>query len=205
MRRVTAVLAAALLLTGCTAAAPTPEPTADAPAEYTVEWVVEQSWVTFSDAYPDVERPEVEVEQLESATAWPEAIAQCLRDDGYDDATATATGQVESASSGVEDFELASYVCSARVPIDPKYFKPLSEEKVGIVYDYFVTTLVPCLAAQGQSTSAAPTREDFLAEWDGVPFWNPYGEVQLEDIGQAEFDRLLSVCPEYPSDEVLYG
>ncbi|WP_154071848.1 hypothetical protein [Glaciihabitans arcticus] len=199
------LLVAALLLTGCTAA-PEPEPTATAepPQEYTVAWVVEQSWVTFSDSYPDVERPEVEAERLISPGEWPKTIAGCLVDAGFTDTKATTGGQVESASSGEEDYDLAQYVCSATFPIDPKYFRPLDEEAIGIVYDYFVDTLVPCLTAQGQTVTPAPTREAFLAGWEGVPSWNPYGDLPLEVIGQAELDRLISVCPEYPPDEVLY-
>ena len=204
MKRVVALVALGLLLAGCTTP-PAPEATPEPPAEYTVAWVVEQSWVTFHDRFPDVERPEVKPERLITSGEWAETIAGCLREEGFDDATATLGEQIESASADQQDYQLATYVCSARFPIDPKYFRPLTEKSIGLVYDYFVNSLVPCLAAQGHTVSAPPSRDAFVTGWEGVPGWNPYGEIPLAEIGQAELDRLISVCPEYPPDEVLYG
>lgn len=205
MRRL-AIAALALLLTACTTAPAPVEPTA-APAEYTVPWVIQQSWDVFHEQYPEVERPEVELVRVIPQAEYSVTMDECLDGEGYPEVEVTANGGLARESSADEQgYQFATYVCSARYPIDPLFYAPLTDEKVGLVYDYFVGVLQPCLAAEGQPSAPAPlSREDFVFAWEGVPLWSPYNDVDVAEIGPDEFERLLRACPELPSDDVLHG
>ncbi|MGV8884928.1 MAG: hypothetical protein ACOH1T_04975 [Microbacteriaceae bacterium] len=209
MKRLALVLLA-VTLTACTAS-PTPAPAPSvppvAPEEYTVPWVIDQSWELFHEQYPDVPRPTVDLVRVIPQSEWATIMDECLSGEGFADATATPEGGLTRSSTAKEqEYQLATYVCSARYPIDPLFYAPLTHEKIGLVYDYFVSDLAVCLAAEGHPTKPAPlSRDEFVDSWEGVPLWSPYGDIAVDKIGTAEFTRLLGVCPELPSDAVLHA
>ena len=205
MRRL-ALVALVLALTACTSTPAPVAPTA-APEEYTVPWVIQQSWDLFHESYPEVERPDVEFVRVIPQAEYAVTMDECLDGEGFPEAEVTAEGGLARDSSKDEQgYQFATYVCSARYPIDPLFFAPLTEEKVGVVYDYFVNFLSTCLADEGYPSPPAPlTREEFVGTWEGVPPWSPYDSVDVVDIGVDEFMRVLEVCPELPSDDVLHG
>ena len=193
--RAAALVAAALVLSGCAAVAP-PGPTDLEVAEYN-ERMVQNTWI--STGITEIfARPDVEQGAALSIDDWFNAVFACLSANGFDGFSISysyATGSSIGDSSGevVTDAaaQLAFYRCAAANPVDVLASgELLSPAQIDYVYDYYQEWVVPCMIAEGFIVRDPPTRQDFH---DLFGQWSPYWSVH-NTIGGTEVEDLQAVC-----------
>lgn len=108
------------------------------------------------------------------------------------------TGNLPPAQE--ESFNLAMFTCMAQYPLDPKYSATLTDDRLGVLYEYYVKTLTPCLEAQGYSVTPAPSKSTFIDTYYDKT-WTPYVDLNNAFVGtQAEWDRINGACPQWPEN-----
>jgi hypothetical protein len=193
-RAVATVAAVAIVLTGCST--PVVEQTLTDDAE--IQRVIDTKWDSFHERYPGITRPDVAIQKVINPDDWGDVVGQCMRDDGFPDVK-VENGQVGwTSETGQESaLQLAFFVCEARFPIDPKYTRDLTDAQWGLLFDYYVTTLVPCLSTFGYEIPDPPSRTAFIENHGaGDAAWAPYMFV---DAGAENWDELNATCPQSDS------
>ncbi len=183
LRAITMIAAAAtaLLLTSCVATGrslPTPDPLSAADAERLIEEHLEFYADEARIADPTVQIPDVARVRLLDPSESPEAIAQCLREEGFDadvepDGGLSIGHRIEQRAA----FALAHYVCNAKYPPDPKYLAPLNESQHEFLYEFLVNELVPCIEKAGFDVGEIPSFQAYLADVGTPREWVPMAEV----------------------------
>lgn len=154
---------------------------------------------------PEVER----VAWMGSKQEQADAVASCLQEAGFPEVRADPGGAIaldNLPESQAEAFELASFVCFSRYPIDPEISQDWSRAQIGLVYDYWDEYFIPCMAAHGYpvDTTGQPSRESFVSEfYSGARAW--WATDRYDALPEEERASLAGKCPPYPPDAVLYG
>ena len=187
------VLAAVLVLTGCVAVPP-PGPSDDEIAA-TQQHFLDKTWASTGLGG---DQPVVEAAPPVASDVWAETLFTCVRQLGFQ-----PEGVQYSLESGAEllsgnsepvddpDLQRAFYQCVAANPrIPDERERPLSEEQLDFIYDYYQSWLVPCMIMNGFTPSAAPTRVEFHAL---AGQWNPYYAVDV-GLGGVEYEELERIC-----------
>jgi hypothetical protein len=201
---------AVLMTTGCaptpaTEVASIPLPVVEKLSDAALAELAEQDQDATLDMllrqFPDAAVPLVERQRFiapeESVTVMPE----CLTEEGFvtvgsADGSWTTEGRTEDA----EKMAIATYICSSKFPIDPKYLVPLNDSQIAYIYRYQTEILTPCLEGAGYTVDAPPALEDFVASYftDGGG-WQPYEHVNAGDLTVS----LNVQCPQIPGH--IYG
>ncbi|WP_104129361.1 hypothetical protein [Cryobacterium sp. N21] len=200
---------ALVFLSGCASATPGPAAssstapasslalTLDVAGQEQLDW----EWERVLRESPDAVRPMIDIVRFVDNDDWGTARESCMHDLGWPDVRATADGGLESGmiqNSQAGAHALAMYTCNAKYPMDPKYNVPLTDERLGELFDYFTDELQPCLAAEGYDTPAAPSRETFIDTYAETGGWNLYEGVAGN--GQSEWNAINKKCPQLPVD-----
>lgn len=188
------------VLSGCGADAPQPESDEvfDTEALLTKMQLNERDWLL--EQYPDAVAPlpsEIQRIRLIDESEWSDTLAECLTGKGFEALNSSSGGiSVGPVPTGQDSaLAVAAYICSVEYPVQPS--EPLSTDEIGLLYDYFVTDLIPCLEGNGYSIPNAPSREVFVEQFGSQGPWLPYNFVFP---GGPEEDRQLRAeCPEYPA------
>ena len=146
------------------------------------------AWGFVVDKFPDETRPEVDFVRYVQPEESAQARHGCLVERGVTGASIDIDGNLSidmSDPDTVRDSTIGSYACSVAYPASPG--PQLSDEQSAYLYDYFVKFLVPCLEAEGQEISDAPSREAFIANWPNQG-WFPV----------PDDDRTEAVCQNVP-------
>jgi hypothetical protein len=97
--------------------------------------------------------------------------------------------------TGIESERLAAFNrCLAQYPIDPIRETPHDHYSRNLLYDYFSTTLQPCLAGRFDDLPPLPNRADFVVR---IYLWDPY-RVLAPRLKLDELLQLSTDCPELP-------
>jgi hypothetical protein len=134
---------------------------------------------------------------------WSRVMADCLTAAGFLTAS-TGEGLNSTPPRGQESaWALAAYTCSAQYPIDPHQTRPLTDEQVGHIYDYWLTVAVPCLTAAGAvGLPDPPSRQKFIDNYGSADDpWPLYWDLAMQP-GEG-WDELNRLCPQQPAD--LFG
>jgi len=190
MRMGAALIAAALLLTGC--ATPTSAPkgglTQAELAEYQAA-ATDRMW-RFT-GLDDSLRPEVEVTTVE-LVEWIALMDGCNQETITDDPEM----QTEQA--------VAQYACRARHQLSPEALGLLNTAQLDYLYDYYQDRLIPCLRSRDVFVPDVPTRVQAtdVGRFGGYP-WNPYNGIV--DFVREDPDDVATWhnCPAFPPDEVF--
>jgi uncharacterized protein YceK len=194
----TVVIAVTLLLTGCTSSGSSDQPTPDAltesESEALIQARIDEAW---SRAGQTGDRPTVKIVRLVSLFEWPDAIAKCLNDAGYDNVSAVDGGLeirdiLEEQRSAMA---LAQYICEAQYPTDPKYNVPLNESQLSYLYDYLKNEQKPCLEKAGYTISEPPSEQKFIESYYRTGGWQPYSELPSGNAG----NEMEKSCPQIPT------
>jgi hypothetical protein len=143
--------------------------------------------------FPDAVIQDVDRIRFVTPEEWPQAIADCLTEQGFE-ASVSRDGGVETSYTAEQEepTELARYGCNAKYPVHPKYSQPLNEAQLKYLYDYYVNTLTACLEAEDISVSEAPSFSSFL-DADESERWFPYRSIDRYS------PELEEKCPQSPS------
>lgn len=130
-------------------------------------------------------------------------LAECYTDSGFPSKAAIGVPGVEPEGGVAPDqlsaFNLVDYRCQGQYTLDPTYTRDWTDEQKGLVYDYYVEFLVPCLTGVGYTFDPAPSRAVFVAKFPSVD-WNPSLKVQSSITAEQN-----EQCPLRPPSEDMYG
>ncbi len=209
VQSILASCAAVLMLSSCVAIPQTtPEPTSRKTSTVpsvsaAPEDPLDLLWLAYVGAYPDAERPAVELVRYISPADGAPFRVSCMHDEGFPD---VSEGQDGSIASGIvppaqnEAYAIAQYVCAVKYQIAPEYQLPFTDEQLGDLYDYYVESLIPCLDGKGYAVVDIPSRGTFVdSEYEQG--WSPYQYVR--DFDENEWLSVNEQCPQWPSG--FYG
>ena len=188
----------AIGLTGCTGSGPvaTPTPNALTASEFQslIEEDIDEAWAR---AGQSVERPEVSIIRLVALFEWPDVIAQCMNDAGYDNVNSVDGGlEVRDVPEAQRSaMALAQFICEAQYPTDPKFNVPLNESQLSYLFDYLKNEQKPCLEEAGYTISDPPSEQKFIESYYNTGGWSPYSELPTGNT----INEMESSCPQIPS------
>jgi len=204
--RILALVAAAMLLTGCV---PTREIPTGGPTERELQAVIDRSIdFAWDDAgLPDELRPADPEIVLINMGEWADSLAECMTARGFEGYEASGGGLQIGECRDDQKEALNWYLCQATYQVDPSVYGLLGGATLDYLYDYNLTTLVPCLETHGVAVTFAPTRKEaasIIGEYSG---WNPYySMMQRFDPTVNERDRLVyEACPPFPPGKQFEG
>jgi hypothetical protein len=144
--------------------------------------------------YPDAGLPEVSVLRVVTPDEQLPLLVDCLNEQGF-----SVTLEDDGYSSQIpvdqgEAYAIATYVCQASYPVDPRYTMPLTTGELETVYRYYVDVQMPCLASQGVAlTDEPPSLQQFI-DSSYAQGWIPYSAVG--NVSQSTWERLNEACPQ---------
>lgn len=147
------------------------------------------------------ELPDVQVVREITPEELAEVQANCMAEEGF---PPDQDGMFNAPPGQGDALFLALYRCTAMYPIAEEYTQPLSQEQIRIIYDYYVSDLVPCLRGEGLTVPDPPTWETFIATAGTEREYHPYSTL-LGAMSSEALSALQDTCPERPSLDALYG
>lgn len=195
------VALAAALLTACASPPPSPALTEAERADYLAERN-DVRWTRFFADRDDITPPEIEVVAYVPPQGSLRLWASCINEAGFEEVREYGDGLAFGVDrSEVDAAYLAFYTCTAQYPIDPIALGYRSQRQLGLLWDYYDTRLLPCLALAGTPSAFEVSREDFVAlGLEGVAP-NPYDTVS--GVTVREWRQLDLQCP--PPDPAVFG
>jgi hypothetical protein len=152
---------------------------------------------------------EEEVVRYVNPDEWASTQADCLKDEGWiveitPDGSGLKFPDVAPEQAG--DMEAAADRCLARYPVDPRFYQPLDDDQLELVYDWYVNTEMPCLTDLGYSGFEPPSLETFKETWTTQSHWDPVPDVidQIDANGPDVLSYVYRDCPRYPPMEELF-
>lgn len=184
-------LAALLLvaLSGCVPTRPLPPQPSGAELDELIALELDLQW-QFLGLTPDSPRPTVAQVRLVADDEAVEVHKQCVLDAGYD-----GYGTDTAANAGTFE-RLALYTCVAQYPVAPSNLNLFSKEQLSYLYDYFESTVIPCLRAADVPVEDIPSRDEYIEGSRGKVYsWTPFGALE-----NTPLDRYVVTekCPAYP-------
>jgi hypothetical protein len=215
MSRIKAVMLSAAclaLLAGCTSSGPMPLPEPESskwipasplrPEGATTDppslEVADERWAAVIAQFPAAQRPAVSFVRYVTPAEAPSVFVDCMNGLGFPDVTLLPDGGVNSGNIPDEQREasaIARFGCDTQYPVDPIYEAALTDQQLGLVHDYFVESLIPCLTAEGYSVGDVPGKETFVATYLQTG-WSPYASVP--QLSGNEWYTLNEICPQWP-------
>jgi hypothetical protein len=219
--------ACALLLTACTGApaaapSPTPSPTIDwtarlasfidkygqdpaASAPYTeeearavAELPADTRWLQVVMQFPTAVRPSDGFVHWAASPSDPDLTACILATGATPETGVDSDGNQSvgySYGSDIEGYTIGTYACDVRFP--GRASPPENEAQLSYRYDYLTRFVVPCYEAHGAPVDPAPTRAEFIAQYQpdhAGTRWSPL-PPNAGDAPDPIFDGKNAVCP----------
>lgn len=153
-------------------------------------------------SYPGVIVPAVTRERFIRLDEFASVMAPCMTAAGFPSYASADGGLGGSVKAGDEEPNaIATYVCTSRFPVDPKYSIPLNKSQITYLYTYQTAVLTPCLEKANVTVDPPPTLPEFIDGYlkGSSGGWAPYKNVIAGALG----DGIYKQCPQTP--EHLYG
>lgn len=163
-------------------------------------------WKQSKEEWPELQDPpSVELVQFGNPTTADQALADCFTESGYP-AIASPQGGVEYPDGvpASPQFAIVDYTCAAKYTPDPLMLQDWNADQLGMLYDYRVEWLIPCLETFGLSPAEFGDKTTFINGFlNGdrtARTWVPE-EAARASANQQE---ILRTCPNLPV-EYFYG
>jgi hypothetical protein len=145
------------------------------------------------------------VRWINGDTEYFQVYPACLRQQGMEvsaNPTYQGTGTIDVKSPDGQDkaVDHAWWVCHSKYPGMPdKEHGKFSEKTKRVYYDYYINSLIPCLAKHGfvVPKSHIPSFQVFSDEFNGPKDWQPYDEFDNGKMA-GQFDAMNGYCPQGP-------
>lgn len=199
------VVAAALLLSGCTVVT-APEPGfTDAERAEMKHRLTDLRWRW--TLLPDELRPADPPTQVIDSSEWAAFIVDCMKDAGFDNYQEMDGGLMIDTSVLTFDEmnanDVAYFVCENSIEISDSGDFAFNQKQIDYIYDYYKQFLLPCLALHEVEVFDVPSKKDFDA---GLGSWSPYLSVTLKTRPiLTDDDTLFDECPPMPPGMPDYG
>lgn len=138
--------------------------------------------------------PDVEVVREVSVTEFGATLAQCLTEAGYPVKESGGGVRLDGTISDSSAYNLASYVCMAQYPGDPRAASGLPRVRAEMQYEYLVNVATPCMEDLGFAVADPPSLQAWLDGYYGLTAedWTPFEAV----TGNADAaDAVYRTCP----------
>lgn len=173
--------------------------------EFREQWLARQ-WKSTKEEWPEIgDAPDVDLVSFGTPQGTDGQLAECYTEAGYP-AVASPLGGVDFPD-GVQtspQYGIVDYTCYAKYTPDPLMLRDWNADQLGLLYDYRVEWLIPCLESFGLSPADGPDRVRFVNEFfvkgSDVRAWVP----EESTLGAPNRDEILRVCPHLPVDH-FYG
>ena len=138
----------------------------------------------------------------EASATWVE----CLNDAGFQ-ATFESPDKIDFSLVPDEQNQRggpgsqALWECQAMYTQDPRSAVELTDAQKGLIYDYLVNSLVPCLEAHGYTPAEPPSRSTYVTTFSDEAQWMPYSVVPLDEMNT----ELFTECPQAAPSVDIYG
>lgn len=173
--------------------------------EFREQWLARQ-WAGAQSEWPELgEAPEVDLVAFGTPRGSNRQLAECFTEAGYP-AVASPMGGVEFPG-GVQaspQYGVVNYTCYAKFTPDPVMLRDWNDDQLGMLYDYRVEWLTPCLASFGLTLKAAPDRNSFVNDFFLDDSQARAWAFDDPTISAANRDEILLACPPLPLDH-FYG
>jgi hypothetical protein len=195
------LVAAALLLAGCSTAVVPPAGITASQRREATQQDLYMRWAILTNSNPSLVAPKVAIVSYTNYLDEAQVIASCLRKSGYPNAIATASRDViDTTLTPPESFPfgVAKYVCEAKYPENPLELGYLSDEQEQYLYGYWQNETIPCLRSEGVTVASLPPIGQFGEGYQDVGTMNPF--THLGAANQGDTSLLQSRCPPYPGE-----
>ena len=143
----------------------------------------------------------------ESPSVW----VRCLNESGWEATLVEGGGILFPQDLSQEQrpaYSVAEFTCIAQYFRDPNHSQTLTQEQYGVIHDYWLSWMMPCIEGQGYGFSGEiPTREAFVASAEPFGWWDPFFTITKPHIvveSSEEAEALQRACPRWPPDEALW-
>lgn len=220
--------ATAALLSGCAASPSSQTPTSSMAEEWdAAAWVpphpVQRQPSTAQEREESREKQLARIANPTNATPRPavrwvtpaefgEIMAKRLAEVGI---TAEAGDGGVSFPDGIDEpleplLDSVTFEVTAEYPIDPEYLRPLNQEQLGLLWDYWTGYFLPCANAHGAPPiQPSPTRQYFVANYYSVFITDPESWLPPDNLMLlmefSDYQELSKFCPDHPPSKHLYG
>lgn len=144
-----------------------------------------------------VDPPEVEIVRIVPIEEWAEAQVSCLAEEGFA-ASAHPGGAVEYADVPSEQgplLNLAAYLCEAKYPYDVRRNEKLPEKQATAQYEFFKSTVAPCVESLGYEVSEPPSLQTWLSDYNATGnAWDPIADAW--EASSSSHDVLMVIQAE---------
>ena len=203
---VSTAAALALVLSGCSADPhPSVLPYAARVALY--ERSADRQWDAFAPHTPTALRPDLRVRTVSTGARWVLDMSRCLGGPGLASLQSTADRPIDLAGATDNhdiNTRISEFVCQAQHPTSAQLRAMLSPSEAGVLYDYYVDSLQPCLLLNaGVIPRRPPARAAFVSVYSGTS-WSPYDaspkpDAIVDGFGDLTQTALGRRCPRFPS------
>ncbi|WP_157549493.1 hypothetical protein [Microbacterium sp. Leaf288] len=190
----------------CSATDPQPRETVEATKDWTTtadQWMVlYRDMLEFRAQGSGIaDPPDVEIVRIVPIEEWPEAQVDCLAEEGFS-ASVYSGGAVEYADVPKEQgpaLNLAVYVCEAKYPYDVRRNEPLPEKQATAQFEFFKSTVAPCVTALGYDVSEPPSLQTWLSDYSATGnAWDPIAEAW--EASGRNHEVLMEIQAECPRE-----
>jgi len=188
----------AMLISGCSAAYPTPPgPTPQQVEDYAVT-MLDATWRT-ADLDDSYERPQEPHGEFVDREDWDVVMSGCMSTAGYPSTSfAWGTGEgyflADDTGANIDDpyQQFVFYGCVLRNPLDPvSSGDVMSDAQVKYRFDFFARWTIPCLEAQGITIEDVPNEDVYLSSPEYV-HWSPLWSIPFAT--QQQYEQLVMTC-----------
>ncbi len=200
-----AAVALALCLSGCTGD-PHPAALGFGARVALYEQTATRQWEAFAPQSPPSLRPDLHVHTVSTGARWVRDMSACLGGRGLASLQSTADRPIDlGGATDLHDVNtrISEFVCQAQHPTDAQLRAMLSPSQAGVLYDYYVDSLQPCLLLNAGVVPVRPPKRDvFVLSYSGTS-WSPYDASPVPDSvvdrrGDVRPTALGERCPRFP-------
>lgn len=162
----------------------------------------------FAEAFVEGDPPEVEVVRVVSGAERPDVMFECLTEAGFPverSPSGSGHGMTFASPDQMTAYDLATYVCMAQYPLDPRHDQVLTDAQLAIYHDWLVENTVACMREREHPVAEPPSVETFIANYRARGELNFFADDLPRDQEAEIMGDVLEHCETEPPLELLFS